>query len=181
MKNYISILLLILISCSDSNTKSNNIKISKTINGQILATSKTTRIEDTSGNDNLEFLYQTAIGEFIRLAKKDLNQKYDTIYFGKHQYRNSDDYPNINLPQSIENTKILIIAPKQGEEIQRKNPSKYYINLVSWIDSSKAEFNFVVFSKGFRHQYDCKLRYEKQKTNSKYILKKYKFEINDKQ
>ena len=33
------------------------------------------------------------------------------------------------------------------------------MNLITWVDRYKAEFIFVVFSKGFAHQQDCHITY----------------------
>ncbi len=99
-------------------------------------------------------IYSLAITDFIKEANKKNNQKFDTLFFGKHVYGQPDDFPDIKLPDKIENTVIRVISPGAGEKIQRERKSVVYINLIGWIEPVKAEFIFVTFSNGGQHAFD---------------------------
>ncbi|MBS1616058.1 MAG: hypothetical protein JST06_08085 [Bacteroidetes bacterium] len=111
-------------------------------------------------NANLTRIYSQAIGDYIRLVNKEYKLSFDTLFFGKHVYGQPDDFPDIELPEIIEGTKIKLISPEQGEKKEKQNTSAFYINLIGWVDKYKAEFTFVTFSNGMAHQFDCFINYK---------------------
>lgn len=125
-------------------------------------------------NPELARFYTQSIRDFILLAKKEYKLTFGTLFFGKHVYGQADDFPDIELPNLIEQTHIVLISPEQGLEKQKQNPSSFYINLIAWMDRTSAEFNFVTFSNGMAHQFDCSINYKKDKNNLKIIRSGFK-------
>lgn len=126
-------------------------------------------------NSNLTKVYTLAIAEFIKAANERNKTKFDTLYFWKRASGQEDDFPDIALPQEIENTQIRLISPKLGEAKQKESNSNIYINLVGWVDAKRAEFMFVVFSNGFEHKYDYSIRYKYNSKQKKWELVKIEF------
>jgi hypothetical protein len=125
---------------------------------------------------DLEDIYAQAIGDFIRHVKNDYNLTFDTLYFGKHEYGQPDDFPDIALPSSIETTHIQLISPEQGERIQKENDSSIYINLIGWCNDYNADFLFVTFSNGFSHQFDFHIKYKYDIHKNEFIIENTRFE-----
>lgn len=120
--------------------------------------SQQTNTETTDGlamqKAELAKIYTRAIAEFIKAANKKDKTTFDTLYFGKHVYGQPDDFPDIELPQTIEKTEIRLVAPEVGQKKQTERKSLVYVNMIGWVDKEKAEFIFVVFTNGGEHQYD---------------------------
>lgn len=129
----------------------------------------------TQKND-LTRIYSQAIGDYIRLVKKEYNLTFDTLFFGKHVYGQPDDFPDIALPNEMENTVIKLITPEEGKKKQEENKFSYYINLFGWVDSDKAEFTFVTFSNGMAHQFDGFIQYQYDRSQQGFSLANSRFE-----
>ncbi|MBK8192652.1 MAG: hypothetical protein IPK76_05470 [Lewinellaceae bacterium] len=109
---------------------------------------------DSSNNNDLAKIYSRAISDYItEVSKQDL-LALDTLYFGKRNNGQPDDFPDIVLPETIDNIKIRLIEPEVGEKLQEEKKASVYINLIGWVDKDKAEFIFVTFSNGFEHKFD---------------------------
>lgn len=121
-------------------------------------------------------LYTLAITQFIKAANKRDQTTWDTLFFGKHQYGNPEDFPDIELPASIENTYIQIVPPEAGPQLQERNPSSVYINLMAWFENHKAQFIFVVFKHGMKHQYDGTFDFQYNHRSKDWQLEKITFE-----
>lgn len=124
----------------------------------------------SSAKTDLAKIYSQAIVDFIKAANKKNATIFDTLFIAKRQIGQPDDFPDIELPEKIENTQIILITPELGEKSQKECKTRIYINLVGWVDKEKAEFIFVVFSNGFDHQYDYNINY-------KYNVKREEFEL----
>ena len=120
-------------------------------------------------------IYAQAIGDFIRAANQKNAAAFDTLYFGKRQNGQPDDFPDIALPETIEHTVIKLIAPELGEKLQQERKSRVYINLMGWVEEQSADFFFVVFSNGFEHQYDYTLNYQYNPEHKAFELKQVQF------
>jgi hypothetical protein len=105
-------------------------------------------------------IYSQAIADFIKDANKRNKINFDTLYFGKRKNDQPDDFPEIELPETIKNTQIRLISPKLGEQKQKERKSSIYINMVGWVERKKAEFLFYVFSNGFEQQYNYAIYYK---------------------
>jgi hypothetical protein len=111
--------------------------------------------------------YSQAITEFIKAVYKRDNSSFDTLFFGKH-----DDFPEIELPTTIQNTKIVLLTSGEADKKREYRKSLVYINMFSWITKDKSEFILVVFFPGYLHQYDCMI-------NFKYNSKRKIFEMEN--
>lgn len=116
--------------------------------------------ESKAAVPSIEKIYELAITDFIKMAPSEYKLPLDTILFGKLAYGASTDFPNINLPPKILNSRIFLVTPEEGEERQKRNPKNVYINLIGTVEPSAAIFEFIVFYNGFAHQYDHHFEYK---------------------
>jgi len=124
---------------------------------------------------SLAKIYSQAIGDFIKAAHKNNATAFDTLFIAKRQIGQPDDFPDIELPDKIENTQIRLITPEAGEKSQKERKSRIYINMMGWVDKEKAEFMFFVFSNGFDHQYNYTINYKFNTKRKDFELEKLKF------
>lgn len=146
---------LVLFGCTTKtrgNSQSDNINADTSLSTEQQPNSTS---NSEKQKDELTKIYSQAIADYIPLVNKEYNLTFDTLFFGKHVHGQADDFPDIELPSSIENTKIKLISPEQGEKNLKERKLSFYINLIAWIDSEDADFIFVTFSNGFAHQFDC--------------------------
>lgn len=141
----------------------------------------TTQQSDSENNieaqkKELTKLYTQAIGDYILLVKKEYNLTFDTLLFGKHVNGQPGDFPDIVLPAIIENTKIKLVSPEQGEKYQKEHKASFYINLIGWVNADTADFIFVTFSDGSAHQFDCFITYKYNTTEKEFFIKSTRFE-----
>lgn len=120
-------------------------------------------------------IYSQAITDFIKAANKKNKTSFDTLYFGKRANGQPDDFPNIELPKTLEKTHIQLISTELGKIKQNQLKSRIYINLLGWVNKENAEFIFVVFSNGFDHQYDYEIHYSYNTKKKQFELKKLQF------
>ena len=130
----------------------------------------------TMQEDELKKIYTQAIAEFIKAAYKKDKTTFDTLYFGKHIYGQPDDFPDIELPKTIEKTQIRLVVPEVGQKIQIDRKSLVYVNMMGWIDKQQAAFLFVVFSNGAEHQYDYFINFTYNTSTNKFELDEVAFE-----
>lgn len=130
----------------------------------------------TIQKDKLTNIYTQAIAEFIKAVYQKDKTIFDTLYFGKHVYGQPDDFPDIELPQTIEKTQISLVSPEEGQLKQSKRKSLVYVNMMGWVDNEKAEFVFVVFKNGGEHQYDFFINFNANASTNKFELDKIEFE-----
>ncbi|MBX7052264.1 MAG: hypothetical protein K1X54_09535 [Flavobacteriales bacterium] len=156
-------LILVLCGCTQNQipakeeVKNNNVHI---VNAMDTIYSPS-RIEET---------YAIAIADYIRLVQVEYGLEFDTLYFGKHQYNQSDDFPDITLPDRIGSTYVRLVSMEEGVTIQKQKKSSYYINLIGVVESLQSQFTFVTFSHGFVHQFDALLEYKFDRQTGKLVL-----------
>jgi hypothetical protein len=63
---------------------------------------------------------------------------------------------------------------QEAEALQRTQPASWYVNLIGPVHKDGAKFIFVVFSRGFAHQFDGFLDYAA--TADGYRLEQVRFE-----
>lgn len=126
--------------------------------------------------DELIEIYTKAIAEFIKAVYKKDKTTFDILYFGKHVYGQPDDFPDIELPQTIEKTEIRLVTPEVGQKKQAEQKTLVYINMMGWVDNQKAEFIFVVFSNGGEHQYDYFITFNHDISSGDFELDNIEFE-----
>lgn len=121
---------------------------------KIIADSSATSTQQTNSaktdslivqKDELTKIYTQAIAEFIKAVYKKDKTTFDTLYFGKHVFGQPDDFPDIELPQTIEKIQIRLVTPDVGQKKQAEQKSLVYINMMGWVDNEKAEFILVTF------------------------------------
>lgn len=124
---------------------------------------------------DLAKIYSQALGDFIKAANKKNAIPFDTLFIAKRQIGQPDDFPDIELPEKIENTQIILITPEQAEKSQQERKTRIYINLVGWVENEEAEFIFIVFSNGFDHLYDYNINYKRSLKREAFELDKIQF------
>jgi hypothetical protein len=130
----------------------------------------------TVQKDELTKIYVQAITEFIKAAYKSDKTTFDTLYFGKHVYGQPDDFPDIELPETIENTQIRLVTPEVGQKKQTERKSLVYVNMMGWVEKENAQFTLVVFTNGFKHQYDYFINFNFNTSTNNFVLDKIDFE-----
>lgn len=176
-KKFISIALLALtitiMSCT--NKSSNKIDLEKKLPDTSLTKNQPTNIliADTTivQNDQESKIYAQAISEYIKLVYRKDATKIDKLLFGKHV-----DFPDIELPETIEGTKIMVVTTEEADEIRKHRPSLIYINLLGWVSEEHAEFIFVTFFPEYQHQYDYFIDFTLNTQQKEFELEKIVFE-----
>jgi hypothetical protein len=155
-------------------------KADKIIAESSIASTQQTNIAATDSltvqKDKLTKIYSQAIAEFIKAAYIKDKTIFDTLYFGKHIYGQPDDFPDIELPETIEKTQIQLVSPDVGQKKQAERKSLVYVNMMGWADKEKAEFILVVFTNGGEHQYDYFINFNYNTSSDKYDLDNIEFE-----
>jgi hypothetical protein len=176
------ILILTVSFCLTAcqNHMHDKLQIDKTsANGSSTESQKTNSVMSdtlTMPKEELTKIYTQAIAEFIKAAYKNDKTTFDTLFFGKHIYGQPDDFPEIELPETIEKTQIRLVLPEIGQKKQSERKSLVYINMMGWVDKEKAEFLLVVFSNGAEHQYDYFINFSYNTSGAKFELVKVEFE-----
>ncbi|HRI58128.1 MAG TPA: hypothetical protein PK228_00310, partial [Saprospiraceae bacterium] len=178
-KNMINIIIcsttIALASCTGQATSKPD---SKEIIADSLSNKDFTQTDTYKVSDNdLTKIYSRAISDYItEVSKQDL-MVFDTLYLGKRNNGQPDDFPNIVLPATINNIEIRLIEPEVGKKLQEEKKLSVYINLIGWVDKDKAEFIFVTFSNGFEHKFDCHIYYQYDSDRMEFDLTKSQIEI----
>ena len=176
--------VLILIICIGL-TACSNLTGDKHQTDKIIADSSATSAQHTNSEttdsvtvqkNEMTKIYTQAIAEFIKAAYRKDKSTFDTLYFGKHIYGQPDDFPDIELPATIENTQIRLVTPAVGQKKQAESKSLVYVNMMGWVDKEKAEFILVVFTNGGEHQYDYFINFITKTSTNKFELDKIEFE-----
>lgn len=110
---------------------------------------------------DLERVYSQAITDFIRDVNKNKRIDLDTLFFRKRtdQEEPEDNFPDIQLPESIENVHIRLIQPVILDKQQKELKARVCINMLGWVDSKKARFDLFVFSNGFEYKLNYHMEY----------------------
>ena len=124
---------------------------------------------------DLTKIYSQAISDLIKDANKKNKTPFDTLFFGNRKNGQPDDFPDIELPETIEKAHIRLISPEVGTIKQKERKSRIYINMVGWVDKEKAEFLFFIFSNGFEQQYNYTINYKYNVTRKGFELTKLQF------
>lgn len=172
--NFIWMYALALNACSNHAANNSSVDSTSVDNSSTTRQNANTFSTDskTVSKDELTKIYSQSISEYIKAVSKEYKINFDTLFFGKHIYGQADDFPDIELPETIENTQIRLLTPEVGLQKQKERKSLFYINLIGFVNYEKAEFIFVTFSNGCEHQYDCFVHY-------KYNAKLKEFELDN--
>ena len=124
---------------------------------------------------DLTKFYTRAIGDFIKAANKKNQSNFDSLFFIKRPSNQPDGFPDIELPETIENTVIKMIPQETGDKYRQDHPKRININLIGWVDKKRAEFLVVVFTNGFAFQYQYTILYKFNPKNKTFPLAKLDF------
>jgi hypothetical protein len=164
---FIYLYSIALMACSNHGATNSN--LGKTLIDSTLTNQNTSKEELTK-------MYSQAIADYIKAVNKDYHLSFDTLFFGKYVYGQPDDFPDIALPKSIENTPIRLITPEVGVQLQKARKSLFYINLIGDVNDESAEFIFITFSNGCEHQFDYFINYKFNPKAKKFESENLRFE-----
>ena len=103
--------------------------------------------------------------------QKEKQTRFDTLFINKHP-----EFPDLQLPSTIQNTAIVIIDPELVNTKMSYKKTIALVNLIGWINKKDSEFIFVLFSHGYRHEYDAHLYFNYETKSKSYRLQKLSFE-----
>lgn len=110
--------LLGLIACFNHSASHSE----KTLAEHLPVTSDSSNTQTVS-KDELIKIYTQAIAQYIRSVHADYHITFDTLYFGKHVYGQPDDFPDIQLPETIAQTPVRLVTPEAGSQKQKERKS----------------------------------------------------------
>jgi|GEM_PF-1638074 len=137
------------------------------------------------GQTNSEFVienesnaYKEAISEFIKAIHSKHKQSIDTLFIGKHT-----DFPDIILPNKIQNTYIILLSSISVEGKMNYRNSLTYINMIGSLSHPIYNFKLVTFivektpSKiNWWPIHDCNIDFKCHSKSKTYSVKDLKFE-----
>jgi hypothetical protein len=179
------ILTVLILTFYVGFTSCSNYTGDKSLDGKIIGDSSANSTQNTNvattdsltlQKNKLTKIYTQAIAEFIKAVYKKSKTSFDTLYFGKHTFGQADDFPDIELPKTIEKTQIRLIEPEVGQHMRAERKSFVYVNLMGWVDNKQAEFVFVVLANGAEHQYDYFINFNYNISSDSYELDRIELE-----
>lgn len=90
--------------------------------------------------DELSKKYIQVITEYMKACNDQHKSNFDTLYIGIHA-----DFPDIVLPEKIENTMLIPVIPEKDKETLSPNQKSIYLNIFGWVDAKNSEFIIVTF------------------------------------
>src|SRR5262245_57615851 len=72
--------------------------------------------------------YAHAISDYIKAVYKEHKLSFDTLYFIKHV-----DFPDIQLPPAIGNTRIRLLSFEESMSLQKVRTAAFFINMIAWL------------------------------------------------
>ena len=123
-------------------------------------------------------IYSMAISNYVEAVFQKDKVVFDTLFFGKRKNGQPDDFPDIELPDTIHGAKVFLLTEKEAKankQLYRK--SSPYINLIGWVDRDKAGFTFVTFFPDFQHQYDCYIDYKYNTATNEFELEQLRIAV----
>ena len=131
-----------------------------------------------AADEELRRAYSSAIAEYIE-ASFDADQPTpDTLFIGKHP-----DFPDISLPDRIQDTPVLLLTPAEADPRVEYHTSMVYLNVIGWVNKNRAEFLIVTFlvqeengAAVHRPQHNCVLELGLDAERNKYVRRELRFE-----
>lgn len=122
--------------------------------------------------------YSTAINQYLQSNYSTDKSKIDTLFINKRKNNQPDDFPDIELPKSINGAKIIMLSAEEAKEKQRYfRKSSPLVNIIGWIDDDKREFIFVTFFPEFKHRSDCYINYTYNPKTKEFDLLNSRIEV----
>jgi hypothetical protein len=113
-------------------------------------------------NDSIDPVnaYSQAIADYINAMYEKDKSVFDTLFIGKHV-----DFPNITLPKTIQKNPVLLLTYEEANKKLSYRRSLVYLNVIGWIDKTRAEFIIVTFFEGGKPQHNCLINYAASEKN----------------
>lgn len=180
MRKPITIIFCLSIFVMLTTYSANLIEKANTIKAGSDLALKKNQISDTIAPDSNELtsIYTRAIHDFIEAIYQKDKTVFDTLFFIQHKNGLADDFPDIQLPESIKQTKLLLFTQQEAE-----NHKSFYheaspcINLIGDVNENTSDFIFVAFFPEFQHQYDCYIHYNFDRPMKDYELEYLRIEV----
>lgn len=181
---YIRVLIfsLFLVGACSQNESAQNAS-GKTETEPASVNSDTNRIvlHDTAqlSKTELTSLYSRAINDFMQVMYQKDALVFDTLFLGDRKLGTKDDFPELDLPEKIGSTRIVLVSvgKAHGAYKSRFKKTSPFINLMGWANRTDAEFIFITFYPEFSHQYDCYLNYIYHPVKKDYELSEQRLEV----
>lgn len=127
---------------------------------------------------DLSGIYAKAIRYYINAVQQKDSTVLDTVFFIKRKNGQPDDFPDIQLPRSVNQTQLILLTQQQADDHKHNyRASSPCINLVGWVENQKAEFVFVAFYPGYTHQSDCHIQYKFNPSTNDFNLEKLTIDV----
>jgi hypothetical protein len=121
-------------------------------------------------------IYIQTIEKYIEAVYQRDKTILDTLFILKRSNGQPDDFPDIDLPTSLKNTKLILLNQKESDLqkylFKKTSPC---VNIIGWIEEQKAEFMFVTFFPEFKHQFDCQLFFKYNELEKDYVFEQFSF------
>ena len=159
---------------------SNNDKAETAKTGPSSSTSSGTATVDSNEVNKLVLtnIYIKAIEDYMNAVHEKDKTVFDTLFLIKRQNGLPDDFPNIQLPPKIRETKISILTQQEaGNHKSFFRVNAPAINLIGFVEKNQAIFTFVAFYPEFHHQFDAYLDYKFNSTKKDYELEQLTIEV----
>jgi hypothetical protein len=116
-----------------------------------------------------------ALEDYIQeTSDKKLIQS-DTLFLLNRKNNQSDDFPNITLPEKITGKTMVMVQPSESESWKNTKSNQTLINMFGWVDSQAISFKFVTFKNGYQHSFDYNSTFRVDSTSQ--VLKKVSSEF----
>lgn len=123
-------------------------------------------------------LYIKAIEDYMDAVHHKDKTVFDTLFLIKRQNGLPDDFPDIQLPPTVKETKISLLTQQEaGNHKSFFRVNAPAINLIGFVEKDKATFTFVAFYPEFHHQFDAYLDYRFNSTKKDYELEQLTIEV----
>ena len=123
-------------------------------------------------------LYIKAIEDYMDAVHHKDKTVFDTLFLIKRQNGLPDDFPDIQLPPTVKETKISLLTQQEaGNHKSFFRVNAPAINLIGFVEKDKATFTFVAFYPEFHHQFDAYLDYKFNSTKKDYELEQLTIEV----
>lgn len=120
-------------------------------------------------NAHITNAYCAVIAEYIKEANKNSTVAFDTLFVGKHE-----EFPDIKLPNTIADKKIVLYTQVKGDKEPYHRSSYKFVNILETkFLKDKVGFMLITFHQDYHPQHNCHI-------DLKYNEEKKEFELEKK-